>query len=207
MREKSRQKITRNPLAAVARLMAVLAISASLQGCVGALFAPKPPSVAELMQSDAGASSMRALQMRRFDGVPEQVLQAAGISVIQDLGYQITFSDARLGLVTGRRGRRNFFEGLGEDQMDMLKWIVTLGYSPYPDPKYKDFDGTAAVLAIGPASAHDAAGSTVRIQFYRFRRQLPKQEIVWAKALDNADDYNRFFSLLTSAVALQAKKR
>lgn len=196
-------------LALILKLFAVLSLSASLQGCVGALFAPRAATVPELMTPEQGASAMRAMQDRRVADVPEPVLQAAALSVIQDLGYQIRLSDAQLGLIIGTRGRQAFLEGLGEGELQLMEWFATFGYVPYPEPRNKNFNGTAVVLVIrsGAGTRGSLGGSFVRVQFYRFLRQLPNQNILWADTIRNADDYDRFFSLLSSAVVREAAKK
>lgn len=208
MREEITLRRARSCFAVSTRAMAVLAITASLHGCVGALFAPRPASVPELMLPDTGAPAMRALQMRRFDHVPEQVLQAAGMSVIQDLGYQVTLSDAKLGLIIGTRGRQGFIEGLAEAESDYFKWFFSMGYIALPPPGSKVFNGTSVVVVIRPALEQGGTGNFVRVQFFRFLQLHPtKQLVVWADAINNEDDYNRFFTLLSSAAALEAKKK
>lgn len=194
-------------LAATSGIVFVLAMAASLPGCVGALFAHRRTEL-ELMTPDVDMRALRAMQTRRFEGVSESALRSAALSVLQDLGYQVASSDVQLGLIIGTRGNASFpFEEIPKSALQILKWELSLGYFPPPDdPKLTLFNGVAVVLAIEPTAGQETTGYSVRIQLHRFVRDRATQSIVWADELKNARDYETFFSMLSKAISLGSDK-
>jgi hypothetical protein len=208
-------KTLRNWPAAALRMLPVLALGIGLAGCVGALFAPKL-SVPEQMKPGADAPKLRALQTRRFDGVSEPTLQAASISVLQDMGFQITVSDAQLGLIIGRKGREadkvfaDIFLDMPEVIGKITLWELSLGYFPGPpDPKTKMTNGFIVALLIEPELERNAPWPHVRITFYRYGLQpsvKQENEIGWAEPINNPVLYEKFFAMLSKEIALKAQR-
>lgn len=186
----------------------MLALSIGLAGCV--IFAPKL-SVPEKMKPGADAPKLRAMQTRRFDGVSESILQASSISILQDMGFQITVSDAQLGLIIGRKGREagkvfaEVFSGLPEATAQIMLWELSLGYFPGPpDPMTKMTNGFIVTLLIEPELEGKAPASHVRITFYRYAlapTMKLEKDIGWAEPINNPALYEGFFALLSKEIA------
>lgn len=86
----------------MSRVLLLMAAMAAMPGC-----ATPPPATGpvELMRPGPGARASQQVQTRRFSGVSEAELLAAGLGVLQDQGFQITKSEAQLGMVAARKSR------------------------------------------------------------------------------------------------------
>ncbi|HEX6321155.1 MAG TPA: hypothetical protein VFZ84_20000 [Burkholderiales bacterium] len=174
---------------------------AALAGCASS----PPPSARDLLPpSDA---SVAELQARRFEGVPAARMLPAALAALQDLGFQVTSSDAALGLVVARRGYQKSFEELGRDFWPVLskamRNVFTLRWTA-PPPE--------AALLVGPAAINAAvvvapqgAGSAVRIAFHRYvSRPSGEPVVLWAEELREPGPYAAFFEQISRALAASA---
>lgn len=180
--------------------MRALFVSLVLAGCAAA-----PPQVADLL-----VPQQRPAAQRHFDGVRADEVPPAVVSVLQDLGFHVSASEPRLGLVVATRGYQKTF---GEYHwefwqlyMQILKNTFTLRWHlPPPDPaKLVGPGGFSAAVAIAPA----ASGSAVRVSFHRFvSRPTGEPILVWAEELPGPEPHQKFFALLAEALARETLKK
>ena len=144
----------------------------------------------------------RQLQTRRFEGGSEEKLLAAGVSVLQDLGFTIKVSNAELGLATGVKDR----DAKAPDQRaGMIVLMILLAAAAKQAPPSADIreEQTVRVL-LTTRPAPGASGSIeVRVTFHRYLRQ---PFVVEADSLRDAKLYEGFFELLSKAVFLEAHR-
>lgn len=172
-------------------LMAMLAISMTgLAGCMTLppdAFKIKPESLAE-----------RQLQTRRIDGVAESDLLAAAAGVLQDLGYTLSESETKLGIIVGTKDR----DATDGGQVAAAIFIAMLG------------GGAAAIdrnqkirvsLVTRPAAEGLKKNHLVRVTFQRTVWNTQNQ-ITRAEPLADPELYNGFFDKLSKAVFLEAHK-
>ena len=148
---------------------------AALPGCLGALV-PKP-TVPEMMTPGAQAQAARAMQIRQILA-PQQTLQNAALSVVQDLGYQVKFTSAQLGLIIASHPRNDILQQVGPNMAQFLEWEFTLGI--IPPPHQGPFSTNRVVIVIQPVPAQRGGGCTVRVQFFRAASKPQEQKITWA---------------------------
>jgi hypothetical protein len=181
------------------RAAAALAVAA-LAGCAGA------PAVPELLAPREAA--LAELQARRYqDTRPEEMLPAA-VAALQDMGFQLTSSDAALGLVVAQRGyrkefgeyAREFWHGFAQDMQNF--WTLQWNARRSDPAKAAGPAGFNAAVSVAPAGS----GSAVRVSFHRFvRRPTGEMVLVWAEELRAPEPYQRFFALLSAALATSSR--
>lgn len=185
--------------AGTARLLAALmpvALTATFIGC-----ATSTP--AELMQSAPDASAIRQQQTRRFEGIDETELLSACVGVLQDLGFTIKLSDAKLGFARGVKDR----EAKAPEQAAAVTLVYLLlvaagGGAGAPPPMHQD-QTIGALVVVQPAAGNRAQTHDVRVSFHRFMRQ----PLFWeAGSLRDPELYNAFFDVLSKAIFLEAHK-
>jgi hypothetical protein len=167
----------------------------ALAGCVGA------PSVPEQFAPASRAAS--ELQTRRYEVRPEKMLPVA-LAALQDLGFQVTSSDAALGLIVAQRGYRKTF-GDYSYEVGQLTWqamrnALTFQWHVRPEDAGKRYGpaSLSAAVAIAPAGS----GSEVRVIVHRFAtRPTGEPIIVWAEEVAEPEVYAKFFDLLAQALA------
>jgi hypothetical protein len=162
-----------------------VAMLAAVAGCV------TPTKPADLLVLAPSADAERELQTRRFDDVTETQLLAAVVGVFQDLGFQLRMSEARLGLVIGIKPRT---------LDDMLREAFTY---PVPQPVPRP-DKIEVVVTTRLAAATNARSYYVRVIFLRVRRDYAHANLTWAEELRQPALYQKFFALLSKALAREA---
>ena len=177
-------------------MRAAALVLAARAGCAGA-----PPASSLLVPADPGLAK---LQTRRFEGVPPAGMLSAAVSALQDLGFQVTSSDAALGLVVARRGYRKSFAEAHRDWQDAffptMRHAFTFQWSK-PPPEVERLAATG-VLGATMTIAPQGAGSAVRIAFHRYATKLTGEPvIIWAEELREPEPYRQFFEHLSRALA------
>jgi hypothetical protein len=164
-------------------------------GCVGA------PSVPEQFAPASRAAA--ELQTRRYEVRPEKMLPVA-LAAMQDLGFQVTSSDAALGLIVAQRGyKRTFGEyhyEFWQGYWQTMRNAFTFQWHLKPPDPAKGFGpaGLSAAVAIAPAGS----GSEVRVSVHRFASRPTGEPImVWAEEVAEPEVYAKFFDLLAQALA------
>lgn len=161
-----------------------------LAGCAARI--PK-----EALQLSPESLALRQLQTRRFDTKDEKALLAAGVGVLQDLGFTLEASEPQLGVIVASKDRTAV--EAGQVALAILLTVLSRGQQGMTwDEKQK----IRASLVTAPGGA-DRASIRVRITF---------QRIVWntqgkvskTEPLDEPQFYQEFFERLSKAVFLEA---
>jgi hypothetical protein len=156
----------------------------------------------EALQLPPEAAADRALQTRKFAGVAEPRMLAAGTAVLQDLGFTIDEAEARLGLVVASKER----SAVNEAEVAfayLMTAISILALSPTA-PVYSKSQYVRVALVTSPAGTGPSEGTTVRVNFQRHvfdnNEQIRLLETVQAEEL-----YRLFFDRLSQSVFLEAQ--
>lgn len=173
----------------------------ALAGCAGT------PPVPEQFAPASRASS--ELQTRRYEVRPEKMLPVA-LATLQDFGFQVTNSDAALGLIVAQRGHRKTFSEVNS-QFWQLYWesirnVFTFEWLRRPPSSTILFwpASLSAAVAIAPAGS----GSEVRVLLHRFATKPGGEPIMlWAEEVAEPEVYAKFFDLLAQALAREAPLR
>ena len=158
------------------------------------------PGLVQLMRVGPQAAANREVQTRRFSDASESELLAACASVLQDQGFRITTSEARLGVITGVKSRSDE-EILGDIFRLALLAGVTFGL--HPDTQAGPPTGFAVALATrnvgGLPRSHD-----VRVTFYSMWGALGPHATdrpFGARPITAPALYQQFFRMLDIALA------
>lgn len=182
--------------AAKACALALAALGAALPGC-----ATEDAQGAIRARDDAAA--LRELQTRRFEGIEEDRLLAAAVAVLQDLGFTIRLSNARLGFAKGVKDR----EAKAPDQVAAVVLLMLLaaaggGGAPASMPPMRQEQTITALLVTRPL-AEGGREQALRVSFHRDLRQPLLLE---SGVLREPQLYERFFELLSKAIFLEAHR-
>jgi hypothetical protein len=177
------------------RHLAAAALLALLAACATGI-----PEGALRLPAEAAAD--REAQTRRYEGIGESALLAAGASVLQDLGFSIDASETRLGIVVASKERSAIVER--EVTAAYLVTLLSILALAPTEPTYANRQVVRVALATRPVPGGTAgAGATlVRVTFQR-------------SVFDNADRlrclepvtgpelYQQFFDSLSQGVFLE----
>ncbi len=180
------------PAAALLRLVALAVPLTLAHGCA------TQEGAAQLMQAGPEVAANREVQTRRISDVSEAELLAACASVLQDLGFRIKASEARLGVITAVKPR-SMEDILADAGRLSLLAGATLGL--HPDLAAGPPDGFGAVIGAravgGQPQVHD-----LRVTFYRTWRGDPSQDRMRAAAVITSPKlYQEFFSMIGATLA------
>src|SRR5262245_2181157 len=142
------------------RVPATAALLALLAACSAAI-----PKDALRLPEEAAAD--REAQTRRYDGIGERKLLAAGASVLQDLGFEIDESETRLGVIVASKERTavNKKEVTAAVILSVLSAFTT---AP-TEPTYAQKQVVRVSLVTSPAREVAAGGDAtlLRVTFQR----------------------------------------
>ena len=182
-------------------MRALVLVFLALAGCAGA------PSVPEQFAPASRAAA--ELQTRRYEVRPDRMLPAA-VATLQDLGFQVTRSDAALGLIVAQRGYRKTFSDysyeVGQLTWQAMRNALTFQWHVRPEDAGKRFGpaSLSAAVAIAPADS----GSEVRVIVHRFATRPSGEPImVWAEEVLEPEAYAKFFDLLAQALAREVLQK
>ncbi len=145
----------------------------------------------------------RTLQTRRFEGISEEKLLAASVSVLQDLGFTMTVSNVELGLATGVKDREAKAPDQKAAMIVLLILVAVAGAQPPVSPEMmKEERKIRVLLTTRPVPGVNEI-CEVRLTFHQFLRQPFVQE---AGSLRDPKLYEGFFELLSRAIFLEAHK-
>ena len=179
---------------ALFRLPALAALLILAHGCA------TEPGPAELMRVGPQAAANREAQTRRFENVSESELLTACVGVLQDQGFRITTSEARLGVVTGikRRSDADILADVG--RMSLLAGIT---FGLHPDLARGPADSFGVSLATRGAGDRPQSHE-VRVTFYLawgLFGPLSPDKPSGAQAITSPALYQRFFAMLDATLA------
>ena len=168
------------------RIAAWAALLILVQGCA------TEPGPAQLMQPGPQAAANREVQSRRFSDVSEAELLAACVSVLQDQGFRVTTSEARLGVIAGTKPR-TVEDILAELGRQAPLAVATLGL--HPDLALGPADGFNIVLATRGIGS-DGRTFEIRATFYRAWSHKQYAAVITSPTL-----YQQFFGMLGTTLA------
>lgn len=172
------------------RLFAAL-FALALIGCV---HAPDPGPLLS-----RGEPALAELQSRRFDDVPAEAMMSAVVAALQDYGFQVTSSDAGVGLIVAQRGYRKETGEIMRDAWQAVgKNMFNFRDPPRRDPRLESATGGfAAAVSVTQAGS----GTSVRVTMHRYTTQWTGEPApIWAEEMRAPEAYARFYSLLTQAL-------
>jgi hypothetical protein len=185
--------IRRADARAPALLAAAVALAAGVAACATG-------TGKEEVQPRPQLSAERQLQTRRFDGISEDKLLAASVSVLQDLGFTIKVSNAELGMATGVKDR---VAKAPDQRAGLIVLMILLAAATKSAPSLGEFpeEQTISVLLTTRPVPGASDSCEVRVTFHRFLRQ---PLIAEADSLRDPKLYEGFFELLSKAIFLEA---
>lgn len=142
----------------------------------------------------AESMARRQLQTRKFDTADEAMLLSAAVGLVQDLGFNVDYTQSRLGLVTASKRR----DATDSGQVVAAVMIAALARSSPPIDRDQVFRLSIVTHPTG-------SGTALRVTV---------QRVVWDTAgmisrLEFIDDeavYREFFDKLSKAVFLEAQQ-
>jgi hypothetical protein len=155
---------------------------------------------AQMMEAAPQAAARREVQTRRISDVGEAELLSACVSVLQDLGFRIKASEARLGVITATKPR-SIEEMLAD--AGRLGLLAGATFGLHPELAAGPPDGFAAVIGTravgGQPRVHD-----VRVDFYRIWRDpgsFPQERLRGAMVITSPALYQQFFERVGATLA------
>ena len=169
----------------IKKLIFIILITVTLIGCVG--------NPAEAFKLSVTSLQDRQIQSRVYEDIQEENILAASAAVFQDMGYTLSESETRLGVITATKDV-DATDG-GEVVLAIVAALVS-GQVVVIDDKQR-FTSTIVVLPRGASNAH-----TVR---------MIMQRIVWntegniskLETVKSEDVYKIFFEKLSKAIFLE----
>ena len=168
----------------------VIAIFLLLTGCVTLppdALKPGPESLAD-----------RQLQTRRFEGILENDLLSASSGVLQDLGYTLTESETKLGVIVADKDR----DATDAGQVAAAIFIAMFGGGSVAIDKNQKI---RVSLVARPASDSNPKSHYIRVTFQRIVWNTQNQ-VTRIEPLRDPKLYEGFFEKLSKAVFLEGHK-
>jgi hypothetical protein len=137
---------------------------------------------------------MRQMQTRRFETVDETKIITACASLLQDLGFNLDESEAKLGVLVGSKRRSAREAG----QMATAIVLLFFGVSVPVDT-----DQLMRACVVTRPMGEDEKNVAVRVTFQRTVYNS-KREIARRECLTDPKIYQTFFEKLSKAVFLEA---
>ena len=137
----------------------------------------------------------RQLQTRRFETTDEQKILKTCAALLQDTGFNIDETDAKLGILTASKER---------DATDVAQWAVYLTVSvllgvPIPPDKNQVMKAFVSTRPVGTTGQQVAVRVVFERVVYNTDRRISKIE-----ALNDPKIYQSFFEKLSKALFLEA---
>jgi hypothetical protein len=152
------------------------------------------------------------LQTRRYEGIKETDLLAAGAGVVQDLSFTLDESESKLGLITASR-RLTSRRPLNSYEVSAgLVWMVLVPYWGAPRLAYKAAAGvkepqlvriTLVTTSVGRAANDSSVRVTAQRVVYADESEV---KIKGAEPLNDPAFYQEFFNRLSKSVFLKEQK-
>jgi hypothetical protein len=172
----------------------VCAGSILLAGCVTV-----PPDAFVVTQQQL---AKRQIETRRYDGIKEEELLAAVSNLLQDTGFTLENSEAKLGLLSASKQRDATHGGeiVAAIFVAVLTGVVT------PISKDQTIRASVVVRPVQSGSEGEIVKDSffVRVTFQRIVRRTDNSTYV--QTLDDVELYQDFFDKLSKAVFLEGQK-
>ncbi len=155
-----------------------------------------------MLSPTAVADAERRLQTRRFDDIGGAELLAAAISVLQDLGFQISASQKQIGLVVASK-QRPMEDVIKQALTQAFREAAKLGLGASP---VHQVPGAVDVLvAVQPAAMRGARSHFLRVQFLGKASDPSGRRLIWVENIKSPILYEQFFVLLSKTIAREAQ--
>lgn len=166
--------------------MIALLIVILIAGCAG-------DSPERMMSLSPASASKNARQTSLIKDVSEEHLLRKTVILLQDLGFQIIYADAELGILIGEKpGDFSLF--FNENMQDVGVNALTFGHgAKQPGLPYR----IGIVTTLKPSST-GSSDYLLRIQVMRIWRAGPHNNIFFARNFEDAGLYQKLFNRLAS---------
>ncbi|PJI30668.1 hypothetical protein [Acinetobacter pseudolwoffii] len=157
---------------------------------------------ADALQLSTSSLETRQMQTRQFDGLSETDALAAAAGVLQDMGFTLTESEAKLGVIVGNKDRSAVSGG----QVAGALLLTLLSGVPV------DYDNNQKIIAsLVTRPALDSQGRVKPNSFYvrvTFARMVwnTANQLTKAEPLNDSQLYQEFFDKLSKSVFLEGQK-
>jgi len=181
-------------------LQAGIASSAHAGGLTGgsstssSISAPDSSSVLKL---EPDSMEQRRLQTRKYVDITEAKVISASLQVLQDLGFNIDSSEAKLGVIQGSKDRDATEAG---QVVGSIIFAIVFGAALPIDKSQK----MLASIVVSPAPSQDKA-NLVRVTFSRLVWNT-ENAVSKAERLNAPEIYQEFFDKLSKSLFLEAEQ-
>lgn len=169
----------------VMRTFYLAIVCAVLTGCVA--------NPVEAFKLSATSLKDRQMQSREYRQVKEESILAASAAVFQDMGYTLSESETRLGIITATKDA----DATDGGQVALAIFAALLGGGATPIDDKQRFTATMVVLPRGNSSVYSVRMTMQRV-VWDTRGRVSKLESV-----SSEDVYKDFFDKLSKAVFLE----
>jgi hypothetical protein len=165
------------------------------------------------MELPLDSLQLRQLQTRKVDGIDEKALLAASVGVLQDLGFNIDESEAKLGVIVASKNRSAI------DTADIVTSTVTTAafdllftalfgdhYSGDGDINYDVTQKIRVSVVTRPAlDSSGQARQDAQVIRVTFQRQVWDDEghLTHAESIEEPKVYQKFFDRLSKSIFLE----
>ena len=153
-------------------------------------------SAGDVLKLEPESMAQRQLQTRKYNTMSEDKIIQACVNVLQDSGFTIENTEAKLGVVLGSKSREAVESG---QVAGAIIVAVIFGVNVAIDKNQKMF----ASIVISPAASEKKA-SLVRVTFSRYVWNT-YNAISKAERLEQPDMYQTFFEKLSKSLFLEAQ--
>lgn len=173
----------------ITRTIAVSSLTFLLMGC-------QPTVPPEAMQLSPTSLKTRQLQSKKFDTLDEASMLTASVDVLQDMGFMISETDSKLGVIVGSKSRET--DNMGQ-RVALVALKILVG-----DGSLKGIESSHNIrVSLVTIPDKSKKNTTVRINF---QRQVFDMEgnLVKLETVQEQELYTGFFSKLSKSVFLEA---
>jgi hypothetical protein len=177
-------------------------LKASVAGLLIGLLAACNTIPEDALKLSPESLERRQLQTRRFEGTSETTILAASAGVLQDLGFNLDESEAKLGVLVASKDRSAVSTG----QVTAAVFVALFtGTVMHVDKNQKIRVSLVARPASQDVSAGEAANFFVRVTFQRLVWNTNGQ-LSQIASIDDAEVYQQFFEALSKSLFLEANQ-
>ena len=155
------------------------------------------PDSSSVLKLEPDSMEQRRLQTRKYDDITEAKVISASLQVLQDLGFNIDSSEAKLGVIQGSKDRDATEAG---QVVGSIIFAIIFG-AALPIKKKKKM---LASIVVSPAPSQDKA-NLVRVTFSRLVWNT-ENTISKAERLNAPEIYQEFFDRLSKSLFLEAQQ-
>jgi hypothetical protein len=142
----------------------------------------------------------RQIETRKYAGIEERELLLACSNVLQDLGFNLENSEARLGVLTASKQR----DAIDAKEVALAVAVALLGGGAMAISKDQTIRVSLVVRPVRLADGSSAARDHfVRVTFQRIVRRTDNS--IYARGLSDPDLFRLFFERVSQSVFLEAQ--